>query len=162
MPFGLPWSRKFAGQIADKEDRDEFVADQVRVRVAISIRTLREQRGMSQAEFGKLIGKPQSVVSRLEDPDYGKVSLQTLLDVAAALDIPLLVEFPEWEDWFRRISLLKKADLERRDFGGVMQAAAAPNETTVYHLNALDRRMKSLGATVTADGADNLKVRINA
>lgn len=125
MTSGLPWSEKFISQLAEKEDRDEFVADQVRLIVALSIRALREQRGMSQAEFGKLIGKPQSVVSRLEDPDYGKVSLQTLLEVAAALDLPLAVHFPEWEDWFRWSRRVQKKDLERRDFCGVAQTAAA-------------------------------------
>jgi transcriptional regulator with XRE-family HTH domain len=158
MPFGLPWSRKFIGQIADKEDRDEFVADQVRVRIAISIRTLREQRGMSQAAFGKLLGKPQSVVSRLEDPDYGKVSLQTLLDVASALDIPLLVEFPEWEDWFRRISRLKKNELERREFDGVFQTDQAVNNTSVLQFSAGSRN-EPITATVTGDNDDVVPIK---
>jgi hypothetical protein len=62
--------------------------------LAQQIRALRGD--LLQSEFGRLIGKPQSVVSRLEDPDYGKVTLQTLLDIAGKLDIALLVRFVDY------------------------------------------------------------------
>ncbi len=162
MPFGLPWSEKFIGQITEKEDRDEFVADQVRLLIALSVRALREQRGMSQAEFGNLIGKPQSVVSRLEDPDYGRASVQTLLEIAAALDIPVSITFPQWEDWFRSIRKNKKADLERRDFNGVIQAEQAVNDPTVLQFSAFSQE-KAISATVTVDqGGISLKGRAYA
>jgi transcriptional regulator with XRE-family HTH domain len=116
MPFGLSSSKKLLEQLGEKEFRDEFVADQVRSRIALMIRTLREQYGLRQSELGERMGKPQSVVSRLEDPDYGKESLQTLLEIAAAFDLPLLVDIPEWEDWLDRIGRLTKTDLQRTSF----------------------------------------------
>jgi transcriptional regulator with XRE-family HTH domain len=118
MPYGLPWSEEFVGQLSDKEIRDEFVADQIRTRIASLIRTLREQeeRNWTQTELGKRAGKPQNVISRYEDPDYGKMSLQTLLEVAAAFDLPVWVDIPEWDDWFERIKDIPNSKTKRTSF----------------------------------------------
>jgi transcriptional regulator with XRE-family HTH domain len=118
MAYGSPWSKQFVAQLADSAFRREFVADQVRTRIALLIRALREQkeRQWTQAELGRRAGKPQNVISRLEDPDYGKSSLQTLLEVAAAFDLPLWVDLPEWEDWLSLIRDVPNSQTKRTSF----------------------------------------------
>lgn len=80
-------------KLKDKVFRDEYVAENVRAGVAYQIKTIREQRGWTQAHLAKLTGKKQSNIARLEDPDYGKFSIQTLLDLASAFDVWLSIEF---------------------------------------------------------------------
>lgn len=116
MSSGSRLNKGLLQDLADKSFRDAFAADQVRVRIALMIRALREARGLSQAELGALMGKPQNVVSRLEDPDYGKMSLQSLIDVSAALDVPLWIDFADWDDWLKRISDTPAAGIDRAAF----------------------------------------------
>jgi transcriptional regulator with XRE-family HTH domain len=132
MPYGLPWSEEFIHQLGDKAVRDEFVADQTRARIALLIRALREQedRGWTQAELGKRAHKRQNAISRIEDPDYGKFSLQTLLEVAAAFDLPLWVDIPEWDEWLNLISQVPNKQTRRTSFpsAGLLERACAAKD----------------------------------
>lgn len=119
------------------------MADQVRTHIALAIRILREKNGWSQTELGARWGKPQSWISRLEDPEYGKVSLQTLLEVAEVFDLPLLVQFPEWGDWLLRMKDQSREDFEKAPFdahllrGGASATAdlSRPNETKILRFS---------------------------
>src|SRR5262249_36211598 len=75
----------------DKAYRDSYIASHTRRFLARQVRKFRGNK--SQSEFGKLIDKRQTVVSRLEDPKYGKWTLQTLFDVAAKLNVAVIVRF---------------------------------------------------------------------
>lgn len=87
-----------------KEYRDGYMQTQVRGGIAYQIKALREKFGMSQSKFASVTGKKQSVVSRLEDVEYGKVSVQTLLDIASSLDVALLVRFVSYPEFLSRYS----------------------------------------------------------
>src|SRR5712691_1014212 len=80
---------KFSG----KRFRHAFVASNTRRGIAYQLRAMRLAINMSQGDIGKLASKPQNVISRLENPRYGKVSVQTLLELAEAFDVALLVKF---------------------------------------------------------------------
>jgi transcriptional regulator with XRE-family HTH domain len=118
VPMTSSWTSEFVDQLSDREFRHAYMADQVRTHIALAIRILREQEGRewSQAELGGRCNKPQSWISRLEDPEYGKVSLQTLLEIAEAYDLPLLVQFPEWSDWLRRMKNQSRENFEKKSF----------------------------------------------
>jgi transcriptional regulator with XRE-family HTH domain len=118
MLAGSSWSEEFVRQLGEPEMRHAYMADQVRTRIALQIRALRDQaeRRWSQIELGRRAGKPQNVISRIENPDYGQLSLQTLIDMAAAFDLPLYVDFPEWEDWSGRMQDFSTSSLQRRSF----------------------------------------------
>lgn len=162
MPYGLPWSEALIRQLDEKAVRDEFVADQTRARIALLIRALREQedRQWTQAELGKRANKPQNVISRIEDQDYGKFSLQTLLEVAAAFDLPLWVDIPEWEDWFRLIGNIPGKDTSRRSFNSaalIERAQSAKNQVTTSSKSNVCY-LRPSAVTVTSSGADKVHV----
>lgn len=81
-------------KLRNKKYREAYVSDHIAVGVPYQIRTVRMQRKWSQAELGRRTKskKPQNVISRLEDPNYGKLTLQTLKEVVSALDAALLIK----------------------------------------------------------------------
>lgn len=113
-----PWSEALIHDLSANEFRNEYMMDQVRSFIAFQIRALREQPGRkwSQGDLAEKSQKTQSVISRMEDPDYGKLSLQSLLEIAIAFDLPLLVQFVEWDDWLSRMSNLSPSALRKRSF----------------------------------------------
>lgn len=82
-----------------KSYRDGYLQSKVRGMIAYQIQALRERTGLNQTGFAEKIGKTQSVVSRLEDTEYGRVTVQTLLDIACALDVALVVKFASYPDF---------------------------------------------------------------
>lgn len=109
-------SKSFANELNDKEMRDAYVDAQTRVKIAHQIKSIRAQRGWSQGELGKILGKPQSNVSRLEDVQVGKYTLSTLLELASAFNVGLVVEFVPYEEFLRRAQDLSPDHLQASSF----------------------------------------------
>jgi hypothetical protein len=159
MSYGLHWSEEFVRQLSDKEVRDEFVADQIRTRIALLIRALRDQkeRQWTQTELGNRASKPQNVISRIEDPDYGKMSLQTLLEVAAAFDLPVWIDIPEWEDWFQKIKDVPNAQTARASFDEqrLLEKRATRSQASEAFSRMLMQDQKSGSAAMAAGNQNN-------
>ncbi len=86
-----------------KEYRHAFVDEKIRTGLAAQMRAMREKLdGMTQEKFARILGKSQSWVARLEDPNEPPPTLSTLLRVAWAFDVGLDVRFApfsELVDW---------------------------------------------------------------
>lgn len=79
--------------LKDRVLRQSYVEEHVRAGVAHQIKAMREARGWSQAQLAEKCGKSQSNIARIEDPDYGKFNVQTLLEIAHSFDVWLSLEF---------------------------------------------------------------------
>lgn len=77
--------------LRDKEFREAFVSEGVDTAIPLQIRANREARGWSQRDLADRMNTKQEGVSRLENVNYGKMTLSTLKVVAAAFDVGLLV-----------------------------------------------------------------------
>ena len=98
-PADSPRLRSLIEKFRDKAYRDSYIAGHTRRFLARQMRKFRGEK--SQNNFGDLIGKRQTVVSRLEDPNYGKWTLQTLFDVAEKLNVAILVRFVDIPTFLR-------------------------------------------------------------
>jgi transcriptional regulator with XRE-family HTH domain len=110
------WSEKLVAKLRDKAYRAAYVREHVKTWIAYQIRALREQRDWSQGTLAQEMDKPQSVVSRIEDPDYGKLSLQTLFDVAAAFDVALIVKFVDHRTFLQQTRKVGPEDMRVSSF----------------------------------------------
>jgi transcriptional regulator with XRE-family HTH domain len=79
--------------LSNKQYREAYVAELIKNGIPFQIRALRDQRAWTQAELGERAKKRPNAITRLEDPNYGKVTLRTLLEIASAFEVGLLVKF---------------------------------------------------------------------
>jgi transcriptional regulator with XRE-family HTH domain len=82
-------------ELKDEKLAKNYYKELEKARIAVEITYFREKSGITQKELAKKIKTTQSVIARLENPDYKKYSLSTLRKVAEALNIELNVSFKE-------------------------------------------------------------------
>jgi transcriptional regulator with XRE-family HTH domain len=128
-------SDHFLAELDDKEFRDAYVDRRARRLIAYQIRSLREERGWSQADLAQRLGTKQNAISRLENPEYGKFSVTTLLEVAAALEVAWLGVFLSHEEFLMRSGDLSPSSLAVRPYD--------PQSLRGSLRNSLDREAKT-------------------
>src|SRR5437764_12898718 len=64
------------------EARATFVESHINKGLAFQMRSMREARGWSQQQLAELVDMPQTAISRLESPSYGKPTITTLKRIA--------------------------------------------------------------------------------
>lgn len=84
---------KLLEKLDKKSYRDAYVKSNVRNGIAFQLYNMRKSIGWTQADLAKRMGTKQSAISRIEDTSYGKLSIQSLLDLASIFDVGLLVKF---------------------------------------------------------------------
>lgn len=109
--------RQIIQSLADKEYRELFVEEHIAQGVAFQIRSTRNDRGWTQAELARRLGTGQSRVSSLEDPDGGQPNLTTLINVAHAFDVALMVRFMPFSQLVEYSTSISAVDLAPPGFG---------------------------------------------
>lgn len=148
-------SKRLFEKLKSKPYRQAYVAEHVRTGIAYQIRALRTQRGWSQKRLAEEMGKPQSVVSRLEDPDYGKVSIQTILEGAAAFDVALLVQYVSFPEFLRRTRDVSPKALRADSFSEWQSVPLASNTVTYTAGNA-----QAIASVYHAQGGPFLNIEV--
>jgi transcriptional regulator with XRE-family HTH domain len=96
-------SKLHAKLASGRRYREAFVSSQLKRGIPFQVRALRKQRDWSQERLAQEANLTQGVISRAEDPDYGNLTLNTLLRIAAGFDVAFagkFVPFSELGRWF--------------------------------------------------------------
>lgn len=109
--------KSLAEKMQNKRYRHGYVAAHTRQVLA---KQMREFRGdMPQTEFADHIGKRQTVVSRLENPNYVGWTLSTMFEIANKLDVAVLVRFADFPTFLRVTEDMSEQALHPRAYDQV-------------------------------------------
>ena len=105
-----------ADELKDPEARRDYADEFLSSYIALQIKTLRQQRGWSQAELAQRAGMKQSRISAMEQADYSGWSLRTLQRLAAAFDLAFVAGFESFGRMLDSMTSISRAELERPSF----------------------------------------------
>jgi transcriptional regulator with XRE-family HTH domain len=91
---------KLLEEVNNPEYRRGLVEGHAKDTIAFQIRQLRKAEGWEQRDLARELGNPnlQPMISRYENPDYGRYSITTLLQLAAVFDVALVVRFAPFSE----------------------------------------------------------------
>lgn len=104
------------GQLVDKPTREEYVASQVRDSLPKQIRAMRRRRGLTQKVLAERAGTTALRISQMERASRHTLRIDTLLRLAAALDVGLEIRFVEFGDLIERGRRLDPEKFSPRPF----------------------------------------------
>jgi transcriptional regulator with XRE-family HTH domain len=114
---------------SSREFREEFSALQLKRGVAFQIRALLRKRGWTQGRLAEESKLTQGVVSRAQNPDYGKLTINTLNRIANGFDIAFIgafVPFSELVEWFENLSeQIGEVEPFEKEYGQILKGRAA-------------------------------------
>jgi ribosome-binding protein aMBF1 (putative translation factor) len=85
--------------------RKAFARTLQQIDLALLVREMREDAGLTQAEVAKKVGTTQSVIARLEDAEYTGHSLTMLERIATACGVGLTLHAEKKPNFEREVAL---------------------------------------------------------
>jgi transcriptional regulator with XRE-family HTH domain len=125
---------KLLGELADPSYRRAYVEGNAKDTVAFQLRRMRISREWEQKDVAARLGnsKLQPMISRYENPDYGKYSVTTLLDLANAFDVALVVRFVKFSELVRWDLHKNEATLQPKSFRDDTELVCMVTETWMW------------------------------
>ncbi|MGB6690630.1 MAG: helix-turn-helix domain-containing protein [Terracidiphilus sp.] len=100
-------------ELRDPEYSEGYADSFLNAYIATQIKVIREQRQMTQAQLGELIGTTQAGVSRYENVNYSSWSIKSLIRMAHAFDVRLKVSFEPYGTLPEEVIKFNRESLER-------------------------------------------------
>jgi|SRR5271155_913905 len=86
--------------------RKTFARTLRQIDLALLVREMREDAGLTQVELARKVGTTQSVIARLEDAEYTGHSLSMLERIAAACGVALKLRAEKKPNFEREVALV--------------------------------------------------------
>jgi transcriptional regulator with XRE-family HTH domain len=89
--------------LTDYQYRQAYVEAHAKDTIAFQLRRMRLAEDWEQKDVASRMGNPklQPMISRYENPDYGRYSITTLLELAKVFDVALVVRFARFSELAR-------------------------------------------------------------
>jgi transcriptional regulator with XRE-family HTH domain len=91
-----------------KKYRDNFVAANARRLLPFQIRVLMQRNRLSQEKLAAKAGLTQGVISRAADPNYGNLTINTIVKIANGLDVAYLGIYVPFSELSRFVAYLSE------------------------------------------------------
>lgn len=145
--------KRLLAKLKNKAYRNAYAAEHVKTTTPLQIRTLREQRDWTQGKLAAEAKTTQTAISRTEDPNYGNLTLNNLLKIAAALDVGLLVKLVPFSRLVKEFEDLSPEAMSAPSFMEDVSVLEAWADST-YAMNAtgLESMKPSLMVTYASVG----------
>jgi transcriptional regulator with XRE-family HTH domain len=99
-----------------KEYREAFVSSFLKRYIPFQIRTIRKKKEISQQQLAIDSKVTQGVISRAEDPDYGNLTFNTVLRIAAGFDLAFVGKFVRFSDLLKEVNEMSEDSLALPSF----------------------------------------------
>lgn len=120
---------KLLGKLARKEYREAFVEAEIENLIPFQILAMRKKLGWNQHQLAKAAGMSQGRISLLENADYeGSHNIKTLLRIAAACDVGLMVRFAPFSELLEWSSNLSPENHSVPDYQTEVARCKQPTE----------------------------------
>ena len=86
--------------------REAFERSLHQIDLALLVREMREDAGLTQSELAAKVGTTQSVIARLEDAEYTGHSLTMLQRIASACGVALMLHAEKKPNFSREVALV--------------------------------------------------------
>jgi len=125
--------KKLWQKLSAKPYREAFVAAHLKRSVPFQIKALRDRRGWSQADLAERAGLTQGVVSRAEDPDYGNLTFNTVIRIAAGFDVAFIGRFVPFSELARSVAVQNEDSVQVASFDQDSPEAGERATEVIHH-----------------------------
>ena len=115
-----------------KKYRHSFASSYIKRGIPYQILAMMQQRKWTQSQLAKHANLSQGVVSRAANPDYGDLTLNTIIRIAEGFDVAFIGKFVPFSGFIKELSNASGMSLHVQSFpNDTMQPAATQELETV-------------------------------